>query len=328
MASNVNPTPNKFTFNPHISVEDFQKILQSTDTSEEEIKKAAYCALASKKADELATGLDDTLAGKIKTFEKARNKEILDFVKRLNTLADSKSDYLEANSHYSQYKDVFAHLKKIAYNIEASDLEELTEEIEKIGPQALKALDKIKAIQSMPCCKQSPIAALSHAFNDFNRLLNEEENNNSNEENSHKKETAINFIKLAIRYSLADGFSHEDLKSRLQYFCSEPSNYAIFEEQFPIAQQEYIEIKAKEEAEKEQKRKEMKASLVNQLTIVQKNYDQFKVDPTYQKFSTEKQVLIEKLQILSTFCFQHQIRNHDKIYEGSKSRLDRFIYKS
>lgn len=328
MANNINNNNNQVPyFNPQVSVEEFQKIIQSSDSMEKEIKKAAYAALAKNKPEALAAGLNETLAGKIKSFEKSRNKEITDFLRGLNTFGDNKTDFLDSNDDYSAYKKAIEKAKEISRELYLPNLDK--QEIEKIGPQALKQLNKIESKTEYLCCAvRDPLEeelVLDDAFDKLLLVINNDANHNelcTKEEEETELSKAMMNVKDAIKHCIFWGYSFDKLNDHMK--TRTPYERVILKEQFEIAEYEVKNYRVQQKAKREQS----KAQLLEQLAIVQSTYNKFKNEPAYLQFSTDKQALMDKVQELSTFCLSKEISTHSKISQESKDRFERMIKKA
>lgn len=338
MANNINNNNNQVHyFTPNVSVEDFQKILQS-DASEGAIKAAAYAALANHTVVDLAKGLGQELVKKIKKFEKERNKEIREFVKKLNDFGNIKSDFRDDNENYLNFKEALIEVKKIG------NLSILSEdEIKKIGSEAEKQSTKIENSTEIFCCAWNPMNDFLNAFSNLEDAVSLQDIHPDViaqyklEPVADRIKKTKDRIKTIIIDCLCGGLTYDKIK---QYVVDHNNNRVqrenyhdplwdleTFEEQFAIAYQEYPEIKAQQKAAADKWLKETKEQLLAQLQIVQSNFDQFKDTATFQQFSTEKQALIAKLQEIATFCLSKEILNHSKITQESKDRFDRMIKK-
>lgn len=345
MASNVNSSSTNNNnqvhyFNPNTSFEDFQKIIQSTDSSEELIKLTAYAALAKYKVEELTAGLDPTLVSKIKKIEVARNKEIRDFVNRLNNFGKSKSDFHDDNDGYRNYKEVLKEIKKFSYLINNPSVRQ---EILEIGSEAEKQVSKIENNTQYVCCVHDPFRGFFNYFSNLSHALetikhisdgrSEEEciANQTLIETKGHAQNAKTSIKEIIVNCLIDGESYESIKQYVIDHNQEYPTYAcdleIFEELFKFAEKEYPEIKAQRDAASKKRFEDNKSNLLQLCKIVQLNYDQFKDEPSYQQFSIDKQDLINKLKEVATFCLSTELLNHKQLTPESKERFERLIKK-
>jgi hypothetical protein len=295
-------------FNPQVSVEQFQKLIQTPTSTEEEIKNAAFAALAKSSVDALTKGLSSDIVSKVQGYAQERTDKILECVRKLNAFGDMRDDLLKIHD-FKESKEIRKKVKEAYFMLQDYDPDFIKQFKEK-DPLS-KHLPEFKRI-NYECCMQHPLEGIKHALSEFKKPSKDEAETNC------KIEVLCREIQWGFEFDAS-----EDWKKKINFSDYPSFVLEIFVKQLPIAKEKALEAQTKREVARREKIETSKKQLPASLSIYQEVQKKLDTNENYQKYLQLKQEIDVMMKQLKMFCTTNEVINHAKINRDSVTRFHR-----
>jgi hypothetical protein len=294
-------------FNPQASVEWFQKLVQTPTSTEEEIKNAAFAALAKSSIEALTSGLSSDIVSKIQGYAKERADKISQFVRKHNALLDMEDELQVFKENKEAHKKA-----KQAYFVLKYDAPDFIQQFKTQEPLMSKRLEEFKG-KTYQCVWQDPTVDVTKAMSALKEPA----------QDKFKNDEKITDLCKAIQrwYEYYNVKPSYDLKKKINFSDFPAFVVEIFEKQFPIAKEKAQEVQAKREAAKKEQIEICKKDLPASLSVYHNTKTKLESNENYQKYLQQQQEIKEMIKQLKEFCTSDEVINHAKISRESKDRL-------